>query len=156
MTNHVISYLCKHAEHPPPIRPLVVDELTYFYNSKSAPQWFSQPIWKARKILPLFLCPRSPLHPSSTTMPPICCRRLAIGPPTPVPIPILAPAPVTLSNNFFQKFIWTCIKKVQDQALAAPAAPAAEARDITSRPLKPENPDLYYSNSYIECYYFCQ
>ncbi len=50
----------------------------------------------------------------------------------------------------------TYIKRVQDQALAAPATPAAEARDDTNRPLKPRNPDLYYGNSYLECYYFCQ
>ncbi len=56
----------------------------------------------------------------------------------------------------------TCIKKVRDQApaaptaLAAPAAPATEARDDTNRPLKPQNPDLYYGNLHMECYYFCQ
>ncbi len=36
VTNHVISYLFKHAEHPPLSRPLVVDKLTFFYNSKSS------------------------------------------------------------------------------------------------------------------------
>ncbi len=47
----------------------------------------------------------------------------------------------------------TCIKKIRDQA---PAAPAAKARDDTDRPFKPQNPDLYYSPSHIERYYFCQ
>ncbi len=41
------------------------------------------------------------------------------------------------------------------QALAAPA-PDIEARDNANRPLKSRNPDLYYGNSHIECYYFCQ
>ncbi len=41
-------------------------------------------------------------------------------------------------------------------ALAIPAALAAEARDDTDRPLKPQNPDLYYSHLHMECYYFCQ
>ncbi len=50
----------------------------------------------------------------------------------------------------------TCIEKVRDQALAAPAASVAEARENTDKPLKPRNPDLYYNNSHIECYYFCQ
>ncbi len=45
------------------------------------------------------------------------------------------------------------------QAPAAPAVPAAqpaEARDDTDRLFKPRNPDLYYGNSHMECYYFCQ
>ncbi len=59
-------------------------------------------------------------------------------------------------NDFFQEFMRTCIKKVRDQALAAPVAPAAEARDDTDRPLKPRNPDLYYNHLHMEYYYFCQ
>ncbi len=50
----------------------------------------------------------------------------------------------------------TCIEKIRDQAPAAPATLAAEVKDNTDRPLKPRNPDLYYSNLHIECYYFCQ
>ncbi len=44
------------------------------------------------------------------------------------------------------------------QALAVPAAPApdVETRDNTDRPLKPRNPNLYYGNLYMECYYFSQ
>ncbi len=41
-------------------------------------------------------------------------------------------------------------------ALAALVAPATKARDDTDRPLKLRNPDLYYGNSHMECYYFCQ
>ncbi len=48
------------------------------------------------------------------------------------------------------------MESVRDQIPAAQAAPAAEARDDTNRPLKPQNPDLYYGNLYMECYYFCQ
>ncbi len=59
-------------------------------------------------------------------------------------------------NDFFQEFMRTCIERVRDQAPAAPVAPAAEARDDTNRPLKPQNPDLYYGNLHMECYYFCQ
>ncbi len=53
----------------------------------------------------------------------------------------------------------TCIEKVRDQVPAAPAAlaaPAVEARDNTNKPLNPQNPDLYYGNLHMECYYFCQ
>ncbi len=50
----------------------------------------------------------------------------------------------------------TYIEMVWDQVLVALAAPAAEARDDTNRPLKPWNPDLYYGNLHMECYYFCQ
>ncbi len=44
------------------------------------------------------------------------------------------------------------------QASTAPVAPApdVEARNNTNKPLKSWNPNLYYSNLHIECYYFCQ
>ncbi len=89
-------------------------------------------------------------------MPSVYCGRLAIGPRALGPVPAPAPTPVALPNDLFQEFIRTCIEKVWDQALAASAAPAAEARDNTARPLKPQNPDLYYGNSHMECYYFYQ
>ena len=76
-------------------------------------------------------------------------------PASPGPEPTPAPAPA-LNNDLFQEFMWTCIKKVRDQAPAAPAATAAKARDVTDKPLKPRNPDLYYGNLHMECYYFCQ
>ncbi len=53
----------------------------------------------------------------------------------------------------------TCIERVRDQAPAAQvatAAPAAEARDNTNRPLKPRNPDLYYGHLHMECFNFYQ
>ncbi len=40
-------------------------------------------------------------------------------------------------------------------AFTAPA-PNVEARNDTDRPLKPRNFNLYYGNSHMECYYFCQ
>ena len=67
----------------------------------------------------------------------------------PGPAPALVP-----NNNLFQEFMWTCIKKVQDQALMAPNGKAR--KDALDRLLKPRNPDLYYGHLHIECYYFCQ
>ncbi len=89
-------------------------------------------------------------------MPPVHCERPVIGPPAPGPVSAPVFAPLAPTNDFFSGFMWTYIKKVRDQALAALAAPAAEARDNTDRPLKPRNPDLYYGNLHMECYYFCQ
>ncbi len=90
-------------------------------------------------------------------MPPARRRRPAIRAPAPGPAP--APTSVAPPNNFFQEFMRTCIERVKDHTPAAPVAPAvpaAEARDDTDRPLKPRNPDLYYSHLHMECYYFCQ
>ncbi len=46
------------------------------------------------------------------------------------------------------------------EKMQVPAAPAAlvpeKAKDDTDRPLKPRNPNLYYGNLHMECYYFCQ
>ncbi len=46
----------------------------------------------------------------------------------------------------------TCIKKVGGQA----QAPSELKEEASERLLKAENPDLYYENSHMECYYFCQ
>ena len=101
----------------------------------------------------------SPLRSTPTTMSPICCGRPAIKRPTPDPIPVSAPisAPVTPPNNdFFQKFMQTFMERAQAPAALTALSLAAEARDNTDRPLKPQNPNLYYSNLLMECYYFCQ
>lgn len=42
------------------------------------------------------------------------------------------------------------------QPAPAPAPPAESREDASDRPLKARNPDLYYGNSHMECYYFCQ
>ncbi len=88
-------------------------------------------------------------------MPPARHGRPALRRPALGPIPAPAPAPTPAPNNLFQEFMQTCIERVRDQASATPA-PDIEARDNTDRPLKPRNPDLYYDNLHMECYYFCQ
>lgn len=48
----------------------------------------------------------------------------------------------------------TCIKKVRDQT---PPLTLADFRDkALDKTLKAKNPNLYYGNLNIECYYFCQ
>ena len=37
-----------------------------------------------------------------------------------------------------------------------PSASATVKKEAFNRPLKTRNPNLYYGNSYMECYYFCQ
>ncbi len=37
-----------------------------------------------------------------------------------------------------------------------PAALDVEAKDNANRLLKSRNPNLYYRNLHMECYYFCQ
>ncbi len=78
-------------------------------------------------------------------------RRFALGPTSwgPEPAPSLVP-----NNNFFKELMQTFIERAQ--ALAAQAAPGVEVKDNTNRPLKPRNPDLYYSHFHMECYYFYQ
>ncbi len=48
------------------------------------------------------------------------------------------------------------IEKTQAPAAPAALAPDVEARDETDRPLKSRNPNLYYDNLHMECYYFYQ
>ena len=49
---------------------------------------------------------------------------------------------------------------MEDRRNPAPApapAPLSKPReDVSDRPLKARNPDLYYGNSHMECYHFCQ
>lgn len=59
---------------------------------------------------------------------------------------------MALANDLFQELIQTFMEIAQ--ALIAPA-PTARARDNTSRFFKLWNPNLYYSNLYMEYYYFC-
>ena len=44
---------------------------------------------------------------------------------------------------------------MEDRRHPAPA-PIEPREDNSDRPLKARNPDLYYGNSHMECYYFCQ
>ncbi len=77
--------------------------------------------------------------------------------PAPAPEPALsqghtpAPAPPS-ADEPFRQFMRTCIEKVRDQ-VPGPAELREEASDM---PLMARNPDLYYGNSHMECYYFCQ
>ncbi len=87
-------------------------------------------------------------------MPPVCRRRPAIRAPTPGPIPV--PTPVALPNDLFKEFMQIFMEKTQAPAVPTAPAPDVEVRDNTDRPQKSRNPDLYYVNSHIQCYYFYQ
>lgn len=105
----------------------------------------------------------------SLSMPPVCRRRPAIWRPAPSlvcsPEPTSAPGPVRhgrparrtapalepapaseLTDVLLRQLIESCIEQARDQL----------KRDNYNRPLKPRNPDLYYCNLHMECYYFCQ
>ena len=67
--------------------------------------------------------------------------------------PALAPAPVP-TDDLFRQFMQAYI---EDRRQPAPAAaPVEPQEDVSDRPLKARNPDLYYSTSHMEFYYFCQ
>ena len=67
------------------------------------------------------------------------------------PAPAQAPAP---TDDLFRQFIQAYM---EDRCQPAPAtAPVEPREDALDRLLKAWNPDLYYSNLNIECYYFYQ
>ena len=72
---------------------------------------------------------------------------------TPAQGPALAPPPVP-TDDLFRQFMQAYM---EDRRQPAPApAPVESREDASDRPLKARNPDLYYGNSHMECYYFCQ
>ena len=78
--------------------------------------------------------------------------------PTFAPAPPLAPAELVAkyTNADLQratKLVLKLFGEGQQQAQIQMAPPALEPQE---RPLKPWFPDLYYSNSHIDCYRFCQ
>ena len=67
------------------------------------------------------------------------------------PAPALPPIPIEdLIRQFIQVYMEDCC-----QPSPAPA-PIESREDTLDRPPKAWNPDLYYGNSHMECYYFCQ
>lgn len=175
MTNHKISYLSKHAELLPPNKPLVVDKLTYFYNSKSFHLTVQLACLKGKRSRSPLSAPsllsalysvstlRSPprLYSPFSIIPPVYCgrstiRRFAPGPEiAPASVPAFAPmAPKNI--DFFQEFMRIFIEKAQAPSPLVAPTPDVEVKDNTDRSLKLRNPHLYYGNLYMEYYYFCQ
>ena len=94
--------------------------------------------------------------------------KTGFGSPTPGSAPA-APAPATPglaastpalrpTEDLFRQYMQAYLEDRQNPAPApAPAPSPADAREKTSeRSLKARNPDLYYGNSDMECYYFGQ
>lgn len=69
-------------------------------------------------------------------------------PPDPVLKSFFALEP-TPSNVIFRQFMETYIKQAKNQASASP-------KNNFDKSLNPWKPDIYYSNLYMECYYFYQ
>ncbi len=72
VTNHVTSYLSKQAEHPPPSRPLVVDQLTCFYNSKSSHNGSASPFGRQGRSALFFVVSALCSALRSTLRSPLC------------------------------------------------------------------------------------
>ncbi len=58
-------------------------------------------------------------------------------------------------NDLFQEFMRTLMERAQTSIVLAVSV-SKEARDNTNRPLKLRNPNPYYGNLHLKCYYFCQ
>ena len=69
-------------------------------------------------------------------------------------IPASAEAPAPPSNEeLFQQFMKAYLEN-QNQNQAPPPAPIQV--ELREQPLKARFPDLYYGNSHLDCYRFCQ
>ena len=104
-----------------------------------------------RNVPPSTVGPSEPEQPVSPEGTPATS---GVGPSdAPAPdAPVLAPVPATASTDgLFQQFMKAYLEN-QNQALP-PAPIQAEFRE---QPLKARFPDLYYGNSHLDCYRFCQ
>ncbi len=96
-------------------------------------------------------CSESETVPPGTTSPGAYPASAPV--PEPTPAPGLNPAPsLPPADELFRQSMKTFIEKVQDQASAS----AELGEEASDRPLKAKNPDLYYGNSQMECYYLGQ
>ncbi len=77
-------------------------------------------------------------------------RRLA---PSPTPGPGPAPAPAPSQDDLFRQFMQAYM---EDRRNPVPPEAREPRENASDRPLKARNPDLYYGNLHMECYYFCQ
>ena len=90
--------------------------------------------------------PGAPTEDSNTPTPSPAVSRAH----TPTPAP--APAPSS-KKGLFQQFIKAYLENENQNQAPPPAPIQAEPRE---QPLKARFPDLYYGNSYLDCYRFCQ
>lgn len=148
MISHITSYIFNYVEHPSFSKLLVIEWLTYFYNSKNS-HLIVQPTCLKDKIkssFSLFLLSTSFIN----TILHICHARLAIkclASSEPVS-PGCKSVPESISTNIFLKqLIESHIKLAEDQMLVHP-------RDTTNTLPKLWNPNLYYVCLYMKYYYF--
>ncbi len=95
--------------------------------------------------------------PPLTSLVPFCASTPGLAPASPPPAPpVTTPAPAP-TEDLFRQFMQAYMEDRRNSAPAPASAPLAEPReDVSDRPLKTRNPDLYYGNSCMECYHFCQ
>lgn len=77
---------------------------------------------------------------------------------TPSPISDLSPAPVAPSadENLFKLFMRAYLAARTTALTAAPGLASSPDAGPRQRPLKARFSELYYRNSYMDCYRFCQ
>ena len=94
--------------------------------------------------------PLTSLLPSRALTPGLA--RAPLAPASPVTTPALAP-----TEDLFRQFVQAYMVDRGNPAPATDPVPLAEPRhDISDRPVRARNPDLYYGNLHIECYHLCQ
>ncbi len=70
--------------------------------------------------------------------------------------PVTTPAPAP-TYDLFRLFMQAYMEDRRNHTPAlAPAFLAEPRENVSDRLLKTRNPDLFYGNSYMECYHFCQ
>lgn len=72
MIGHITSYLYNHVEHHTLHRSLVVDKLTYLYNSKSSPNFSANPFERQERFSLLSLLSTPPFHYASDLLSKTC------------------------------------------------------------------------------------
>ncbi len=71
--------------------------------------------------------------------------------------PVATAPAATPTEDLFRQFMQAYMEDRRNSApTPAPALLAEPPENVWDKPLKARNPDLYYSNSHMECYHICQ
>lgn len=106
---------------------------------------------KTNTPTPSFVNPRATLAPDVLVPAPPTPDTSVLAPST------LAATPVAMPTaDLFWQFMQAYIEDRQNLVPALAFLPTKVRENALDRLLKAKNPDLYYSNLYMECYNFCQ